>query len=231
MNKTFNFLCPNGTIFSQENLVCVWWNQFDCNSAPDLYSNNEKLFEAGQQSAQGPDAQGGPSSNDYSGPTGGSDVSSASYPAAGQPQSPQSSFQGTNAPSGQGYPSGSAAPVQGYPSGSAAPAQGYPSGSAAPAQGYPSGSAAPAQGYPSGPSSPSGYPSSPAAGYPSTQGSYPSTQGPTGPYPAPASNSPNVPSSSYPAQAPQGFSPQADNGYPSGTPQTPTREYLPPRQG
>lgn len=39
------FLCPNGTIFSQQNFVCVWWFDFDCNSAPDLYSLNNNLFK------------------------------------------------------------------------------------------------------------------------------------------------------------------------------------------
>lgn len=45
LNTTFDFLCPNGTIFSQENLVCVWWNQFDCNSAPSLYGNNAYIYD------------------------------------------------------------------------------------------------------------------------------------------------------------------------------------------
>lgn len=45
LNTTFNFLCPNGTIFSQEHLVCVWWNQFDCNSAPNLYGNNAYIYD------------------------------------------------------------------------------------------------------------------------------------------------------------------------------------------
>lgn len=53
LNTTFNFLCPNGTIFSQEHLVCVWWNQFDCNSAPSLFGNNANIYDYsknGQQS-------------------------------------------------------------------------------------------------------------------------------------------------------------------------------------
>lgn len=45
LNTTFNFLCPNGTIFSQEHLVCVWWNQFDCSSAPSLYGNNAYIYD------------------------------------------------------------------------------------------------------------------------------------------------------------------------------------------
>lgn len=54
LNTTFNFLCPNGTIFSQEHLVCVWWNQFDCNSAPALFGNNANIYDyskTGQQNS------------------------------------------------------------------------------------------------------------------------------------------------------------------------------------
>lgn len=38
------FLCPNGTIFSQRNFVCVWWHDFECDDAPSLYSLNANLF-------------------------------------------------------------------------------------------------------------------------------------------------------------------------------------------
>lgn len=37
------FLCPNGTIFNQEFLVCDWWYNFDCNRAESLYSLNEQI--------------------------------------------------------------------------------------------------------------------------------------------------------------------------------------------
>uniref|UniRef100_T1GL90 Chitin-binding type-2 domain-containing protein n=1 Tax=Megaselia scalaris TaxID=36166 RepID=T1GL90_MEGSC len=47
-NRTYSFLCPNGTIFSQETLVCVWWNQFDCNLAPSLYENNAFIYDYSQ---------------------------------------------------------------------------------------------------------------------------------------------------------------------------------------
>ncbi|EDW14146.1 uncharacterized protein LOC6572578 [Drosophila mojavensis] len=45
LNRTFSFLCPNGTVFSQETLVCVWWNQYDCVSAPSLYANNAYIYD------------------------------------------------------------------------------------------------------------------------------------------------------------------------------------------
>lgn len=47
-NRTYSFLCPNGTLFSQETLVCVWWNQFDCNLAPSLYQNNAFIYDYSQ---------------------------------------------------------------------------------------------------------------------------------------------------------------------------------------
>lgn len=56
LNRTYDFLCPNGTIFSQESLVCVWWNQFDCQTAPNLYGNNAYIYDyskTGQQSNSG----------------------------------------------------------------------------------------------------------------------------------------------------------------------------------
>ncbi|ALC45289.1 CG14607 [Drosophila busckii] len=45
LNRTYSFLCPNGTVFSQETLVCVWWNQYDCTSAPSLYANNAYIYD------------------------------------------------------------------------------------------------------------------------------------------------------------------------------------------
>ncbi|XP_066977897.1 serine-rich adhesin for platelets-like isoform X2 [Macrobrachium rosenbergii] len=42
--EKFSFLCPNGTIFNQQYLVCVWWYDFDCGQAPSLYSVNADIF-------------------------------------------------------------------------------------------------------------------------------------------------------------------------------------------
>ncbi|XP_068207649.1 pro-resilin-like [Palaemon carinicauda] len=38
-----SFLCPNGTIFNQQYLVCDWWFNFDCADAQDFYSVNELI--------------------------------------------------------------------------------------------------------------------------------------------------------------------------------------------
>ncbi|TRY62198.1 hypothetical protein TCAL_02114, partial [Tigriopus californicus] len=55
----WSFLCPNGTIFNQEIFTCVWWFNFDCQTAPDFYGGNEKLYSedslsSGQQSPRKP---------------------------------------------------------------------------------------------------------------------------------------------------------------------------------
>ncbi|XP_040564734.1 uncharacterized protein [Lepeophtheirus salmonis] len=42
----YSFLCPNGTIFNQEYLICDWWFNFDCDQAENLYSINDKIFES-----------------------------------------------------------------------------------------------------------------------------------------------------------------------------------------
>ncbi|KAF2357467.1 Chitin binding domain [Trinorchestia longiramus] len=38
-----SFLCPNGTVFNQQYLVCDWWFNFDCSQAKDFYSVNELI--------------------------------------------------------------------------------------------------------------------------------------------------------------------------------------------
>lgn len=43
--EQFSFMCPNQTVFDQRLLVCVWLDNFDCSSAPSLYSVNEGVFE------------------------------------------------------------------------------------------------------------------------------------------------------------------------------------------
>lgn len=42
-----SFLCPNGTIFSQKNFVCVWWWQYDCSQTEKDYELNANLYSAG----------------------------------------------------------------------------------------------------------------------------------------------------------------------------------------
>ena len=53
-----SFLCPNGTIFNQQYLVCDWWFNFDCADAESFYSVNELI-------GQEPDPYGKPKNNGY----------------------------------------------------------------------------------------------------------------------------------------------------------------------
>ncbi|KAI1307614.1 hypothetical protein HDE_00717 [Halotydeus destructor] len=39
-----SFLCPNGTIFSQKDFVCVWWWQYDCAQTEQDWKLNANLF-------------------------------------------------------------------------------------------------------------------------------------------------------------------------------------------
>lgn len=48
LNRTYSFLCPNGTIFSQEVFVCVWWHQYDCLTSPTFYPNNAYIYDYGK---------------------------------------------------------------------------------------------------------------------------------------------------------------------------------------
>lgn len=60
--RSYGILCPNGTLFHQENFICDWWFNFDCSTAEDLYSlNDENAAEAAAVSAGagGPGGAGG----------------------------------------------------------------------------------------------------------------------------------------------------------------------------
>jgi len=39
-----SFLCPNGTVFSQEIFTCDWWYNVDCSASVGLYSGAEAAF-------------------------------------------------------------------------------------------------------------------------------------------------------------------------------------------
>merc|ERR1712106_959389 len=42
----FDFICPNGTIFDQQYLVCSWWFNVDCSKSEELFSINNDIAEA-----------------------------------------------------------------------------------------------------------------------------------------------------------------------------------------
>ncbi|XP_018577511.1 collagen alpha-1(III) chain-like, partial [Anoplophora glabripennis] len=210
-NKTYDFLCPNGTIFHQEHLVCVWWNQFDCDAAPSLYRVNENIYDFSITGAQ---------------KTGGIPVPGQDYPdlSEGFPstgvagQGPGTDFGGVRP---GGYPGEESIAPTG-PGSSRRPSTGiqrpgdYPSGRPQESIGrYPGVTTQGTEERPSGglqrPSSvverpggyPSGKPQEPTSGYPST-------------------NSQEYPSG---GQQRPGSGVQRPGGYPSGRPQESTGVY------
>uniref|UniRef100_A0A6P7H9W4 Glutenin, high molecular weight subunit DX5-like n=1 Tax=Diabrotica virgifera virgifera TaxID=50390 RepID=A0A6P7H9W4_DIAVI len=111
-NKTYDFLCPNGTIFHQEYLVCVWWNLFDCDSAPSLYDKNANIYDYSMIGTGG--RSGGAFGSEYQ-PQGGEQGYSGQQENTGYEQGPGDYSGG---PTQQGYPSGpDGGPQGGYPSG------------------------------------------------------------------------------------------------------------------
>ena len=45
----FSFLCPNGTLFNQENFTCDWWFNVDCAVAEQFYGLNEQVFSGEEE--------------------------------------------------------------------------------------------------------------------------------------------------------------------------------------
>ncbi|XP_076658233.1 chitin-binding domain protein thawb isoform X1 [Halictus rubicundus] len=44
--RKISFLCPNGTIFQQSQLICDWWFKVDCSKSAELYEqSSEQLLE------------------------------------------------------------------------------------------------------------------------------------------------------------------------------------------
>jgi len=53
--RSWTHLCPNGTIFNQGIFSCVWWFEFDCEEAEQLYSLNDNLYKSEDSKNRGPD--------------------------------------------------------------------------------------------------------------------------------------------------------------------------------
>ncbi|GAB6029712.1 hypothetical protein CHUAL_005434 [Chamberlinius hualienensis] len=46
------FLCPNGTLFNQQVLVCDWWYNVECETTPSYYGLNAQLVQQGPVASQ-----------------------------------------------------------------------------------------------------------------------------------------------------------------------------------
>ncbi|XP_055596061.1 mucin-2 [Uranotaenia lowii] len=47
--KKISFLCPNGTIFRQLDLICDWWFKVDCDAAPNHYAESSEMLSLAQK--------------------------------------------------------------------------------------------------------------------------------------------------------------------------------------
>lgn len=216
-NKTYDFICPNGTIFSQEVFVCVWWNEFDCHSAPGLYGLNANLYD--YSIVGSPGSFSSPGINGPQGPGRRPQGLFNKYPSN---SGPESNFVGSSSP---------VVPVSGY-SGTTRPetTSHYPgsTGFRGPLTGYSTSSRpqGPLNSYPgsSGPHSPatshqgSSGPLGPASNYPGSSESYdPSIR-------HPGSTGIQGPSTSYPKNGSPGGYPGTST-YPSTGPHGPSTSY------
>ncbi|XP_043255805.1 mucin-3A, partial [Colletes gigas] len=51
--RKISFLCPNGTIFQQSQLICDWWFKVDCSKSAELYEqSSEQLIEEERKRAE-----------------------------------------------------------------------------------------------------------------------------------------------------------------------------------
>ncbi|XP_068207647.1 pro-resilin-like [Palaemon carinicauda] len=158
-----SFLCPNGTIFNQQYLVCDWWFNFDCADAEDFYSVNELIgvvpYDPYGKHSNGNGNNGYGSNGNGNGNNGyGSNGNGKKNGNGKRNGSKKSNGYGSNG-NGAG-----AAPSNGYGA-PPAPSNGY-GAPAAPSNGY-GAPAAPSNGYgaPAAPSNGYGAPPAPSNGY------------------------------------------------------------------
>ena len=50
--RGWTFLCPNGTIFSQRELTCVWWFNWDCDESENYFDGNSELYQGQEDSGR-----------------------------------------------------------------------------------------------------------------------------------------------------------------------------------
>jgi len=94
----YSFLCPNGTIFNQQNFVCEYWFNVDCASSESFYGLNDNIGEVPEGSLSS-SASSPAASNSYaspsvaaSSPVGYSAPSEPSYQPPQPPQPPQPEY-------------------------------------------------------------------------------------------------------------------------------------------
>lgn len=53
--KKISFLCPNGTIFQQTELICDWWFKVNCAASPGHYAESSEILSRARQVARDKD--------------------------------------------------------------------------------------------------------------------------------------------------------------------------------
>uniref|UniRef100_A0A8D8RBV2 Chitin-binding type-2 domain-containing protein n=1 Tax=Cacopsylla melanoneura TaxID=428564 RepID=A0A8D8RBV2_9HEMI len=138
----YDFLCPNGTIFHQQYFVCVWWNQFECGTAPSFYDLNANIYDYTKTGpAPGTSGQGPLANFPGMGPSG----PTALFPGLNGPTGPTANFPGLTGPVGPtaNFPgiAGPVGPTANYPgqTGPVGPTANFPSitGPVGPTANYP----------------------------------------------------------------------------------------------
>ena len=105
---TFSFLCPNGTMFSQQYFICDWWFNVDCAASTNLYGLNEDV-QAGRLPTGKPASQSSSARRPL--PSSAGPSSASARPSPGSARPPPSS---TRPSPGSARPSpGSARPSSG----------------------------------------------------------------------------------------------------------------------
>ncbi|XP_068207648.1 pro-resilin-like [Palaemon carinicauda] len=161
-----SFLCPNGTIFNQQYLVCDWWFNFDCADAEDFYSVNE-LIGVVPYDPYGKHSNGN-GNNGYGSNGNGNGNNGYGSNGNGNKNNGKKNGNGkrNGSKKGNGYGSNGngagAAPSNGYGA-SPAPSNGY-GAPAAPSNGY-GAPAAPSNGYGAPPAPSNGYGAPPSNAY------------------------------------------------------------------
>jgi len=109
-----SFLCPNGTIFNQQYLVCDWWYNFDCSTAQDFYSVNEEIGVAPEGAASNDAGYAAPSNGGGNGRNGYSNGANSRPNTNGGNQGSGYASSNGNGRNGNGFSNGGSRGGYGY---------------------------------------------------------------------------------------------------------------------